>query len=113
MFTLIQSLIIAFSAHFVGLISLYAYLLATANTQYANFAISQGVYHVASIYTSISGMTMAGFFQNMGKRATFFAVMFLIALHFVSGFILSYVNEEALYAMIQTQVSAIYRYLQG
>lgn len=109
MFTFIQSLIIAFSAHFVGLVSLYAYLLATAGGNFNNFAISQGVYHVASIYTSITGAAMAGFFANLGKRDTFSAVIFLIVLHFLSGVVLSYVNEEALLALIRKQAVEIYQ----
>lgn len=52
---------------------------------------------------------MAGFFANLGKRDTFSAVIFLIVLHFLSGVVLSYVNEEALLALIRKQAVEIYQ----
>lgn len=105
MLTFIQSLVIAFSAHFVGIVALYAYLLL-AGESLLGTNTTQGVYHLASIYTSITGMSMAGFFSNMGKREVFSAVVFIVVLHFVSGFILGQINEQALLTLVREQATS-------
>lgn len=106
MLTFLQSVFIAITSHFVALLVLYLWVQLGFDRFVSNAPlsfISLGIYHITSLYVSLTGMNMAGFFQDMRKRDALEASIVIIFFHFIGAYLLSYLNEAEVYRFLRNQ----------